>query len=104
MIDTETSRERQKRMTELLNAAFAPAQLNIEDESHLHVGHPGAASGGGHYQVRIVSSAFAGQSRVRRHQMVYQALGEMIDGDIHALGIIARTPDELATENGRSAV
>ena len=48
MIDTETSRERQKRMTELLNAAFAPAQLNIEDESHLHVGHAGAASGGGH--------------------------------------------------------
>ena len=96
MIDTETSRERQKRMTELLNAAFAPAQLNIEDESHLHVGHAGAASGGGHYQVRIVSSAFAGQSRVRRHQMVYQALGEMIDGDIHALGIIARTPNESA--------
>ena len=82
MIDTETSRERQKRMTELLNAAFAPAQLNIEDESHLHVGHAGAASGGGHYQ----------------------ALGEMIDGDIHALGITARTPDESATENGRSAV
>ncbi len=102
MTDIEKSRKRQERMCELLTAALAPERVTIDDESHLHVGHPGAASGGGHYQVRIVSDAFAGQSQVRRHQLIYQALGEMIDGEIHALGITAKTPQEAAAEKEQS--
>jgi len=104
MTDIETGRGRQERMHELLTAAFAPEHLTIEDESHLHVGHAGAAAGGGHYQVRIVSAVFTGQSRVRRHQLIYQALEEMIDGEIHALGISAKTPQETAAQTSGPTV
>ena len=104
MTDIEKGRGRQERMYKLLTAAFAPEHLTIEDESHLHVGHAGAASGGGHYQVRIVSAVFAGLSRVRRHQLVYQVLEEMINGEIHALGISAKTPQETAAQRSGSTV
>lgn len=83
------------RMRELLAAEFAPAQLDIVDESHRHVGHAGARGGHGHFRVRIVAATFAGQSQVKRHQRVYAALGEMMRNDIHALALETRTPDEL---------
>lgn len=98
MIDLETKAARKKRIIALLDAAFDPGELSVTDESHLHEGHPGAASGGGHYQIHIVSSAFEGQSRIQRHRAVYQALKDMLEGEIHALGIDAKTPDE---ERGR---
>jgi BolA protein len=77
-----------------LRDAFAPTYLDVEDESALHVGHAGAASGGGHYRVTIVSSAFAGKSRVARHRMVYDALRAFLPDQIHALAIAATTPEE----------
>ena len=77
-----------------LTAAFAPQHLVIEDESHRHKGHAGAAGGHGHFRVEIVSSAFAGQPPLARHRQVYAALGELMQTDIHALSVQARTPDE----------
>ena len=72
---------------ERLEAALAPEMLEIEDESHLHAGHEGARSGGGHFQVTIVSPAFEGQSLIARHRMIYEALGDAMHKEIHALGI-----------------
>lgn len=75
-------------------AVLAPTVLELHDDGARHVGHAGAASGGGHYLLTIVSERFVGQSRVARHRMVYDALGEMMRRDIHALAIDARTPTE----------
>jgi BolA protein len=77
-----------------LNAALAPVALDIEDESHRHAGHAGARDGRGHFRVRIVSAAFEGQSALARHRAVYAALGDLMQTDIHALAIDARTPEE----------
>ena len=77
-----------------LRAAFAPLELEIEDESHKHRGHAGAADGRGHFRVHIVSPAFAGKLSVQRHRMVYAALGDQMKTDIHALAIRAETPEE----------
>lgn len=84
------------RMRELLGAAFAPDALEVVDDSHRHVGHAGARGGQGHFSVDIVSAAFAGMGPVARHRAIYAALGSMMQADIHALAIRARTPDEAA--------
>lgn len=76
-------------------AGLEPDLLEIHDESAEHAGHAGAQSGGGHYQVLIVSRRFQGQSRVTRHRMVYEALGAMMQQQIHAVAITALTPEEL---------
>ncbi|MDD5034298.1 MAG: BolA family transcriptional regulator [Methylococcaceae bacterium] len=78
-----------------LAEAFEPTVLDIQDDSQSHAGHAGAAeSGGGHFYATIVASAFEGKTLVRRHQSVYEALGEMMRADIHALSIKAFTPAE----------
>jgi BolA protein len=74
---------------------LAPESLNLEDESSLHAGHAGAASGGGHYRLTIVSPRFAGLSSVARHRLVYESLGDLMKGPVHALAITALTPEEL---------
>ncbi len=74
---------------------LAPESLNLEDESSLHAGHAGAASGGGHYRLTIVSPRFAGLNSVARHRLVYESLGALMKGPIHALAITALTPEEL---------
>lgn len=86
-----------ERIRAALTAAFAPQHLVIEDESHLHVGHAGAATGRGHFRVEIVAAAFAGQPAVARHRQVYAALAGLMQSDIHALSVQARTPDEIST-------
>lgn len=83
-----------ERIRDCLQQAFAPQELLLEDESHLHAGHAGAATGRGHFRLRIVAAAFEGQSAVARHRQVYAALGEMMQTDIHALAITARSPSE----------
>lgn len=85
---------RMEKMRELL-AVLEPSHLEIMDESHLHAGHEGARSGGGHYTLDIVSTQFAGKATLARHRMIYSALGEMMKHDIHALNIKAYTPQEL---------
>lgn len=75
-------------------AALQPTALEVVDDSHQHAGHEGARDGRGHFTVRIVSPVFAGKAPLARHRTVYAALGEMMQTDIHALVIEARTPDE----------
>jgi BolA protein len=77
-----------------LSAALAPVALDVEDESHRHIGHAGARDGRGHFRVRIVSAAFEGRPPLARHRAVYAALGDYMQTDIHALAIDARTPEE----------
>ena len=77
-----------------LEAALSPSLLVVTDDSHKHAGHAGARDGRGHFNVAIVSDAFAGKAPLARHRAVYAALGEMMQTDIHALAIDARTPDE----------
>jgi len=78
----------------LLRAALSPSHVHVHDDSAAHAGHAGAASGGGHYNVLIVSERFAGHSRVARHRMVYDALRELFPVQIHALAVIAHTEQE----------
>ena len=77
-----------------LQQRFAPLELEVQDDSAAHAGHVGARDGRGHFSVRIVAPAFAGHGRLERHRMIYAALGEMMQQDIHALSISARSPDE----------
>ena len=82
-----------------LQQALAPERLEITDDSHLHAGHAGAASGGGHFSVNVVSSRFQGCSTLARHRLVYQAVSDMMPGEIHALSIRARAPEEEPSTN-----
>jgi BolA protein len=75
-------------------AALSPESISIEDESAQHVGHAGAAGGGGHYRLTIVSPRFSGQPLQARHRMIYDALGPLMRREIHALKISAYAPGE----------
>ena len=75
-------------------ATLEPLSLSLDDESHHHAGHAGAQAGGGHFQLKIISQQFRGLSRVARHRLVYQTLGDLIHTRIHALAIEALTPEE----------
>lgn len=88
--------DRLARMRERLLATFSPLECQLEDESHLHAGHAGAASGAGHYRLRLVSARFEGLNRVARHRLVYDCLRDMMHSEIHALNIIAVAPSEVA--------
>ena len=79
------------RITRRLTEAFAPDELQVVDESHLHKGHAGHRPGGeSHFRVKITSAAFQGKSRLSAHRMVYDALAEEIAGGVHALAIEAK--------------
>lgn len=78
-------------------AALAPVRSELIDDSARHAGHPGARGGGGHYRLLIVSPAFAGQGRLARQRMVYDALGDLMQSAIHALSVRALTPEEAAS-------
>ena len=86
--------ERAERIRERLEAEFAPQHILVKDQSYLHAGHAGAQDGKGHFDVRIVAEAFRDKNRMQRHRMVYAALGELMEDEIHALSIRAQTPDE----------
>jgi BolA protein len=83
------------RIRELLTAALAPSILELTDESALHAGHAGAASGGSHFRVKIVSPRFEGQRLVMRHRLVYDSVHDMMHTEIHALAITALAPSEV---------
>lgn len=76
----------------VLEAAFAPTVLEVQDDSHRHIGHAGARDGRGHFSVRITSAAFAGMTPLARHRAIYAALGGLMETDIHALAIRADAP------------
>ena len=86
--------QRVERIRTLLTDALTPQSLEVADDSHKHAGHAGARAGQGHFSVDVVSTAFAGKLPLARHRLVYAALDEMMQADIHALSIRARTPDE----------
>jgi BolA protein len=98
----EPSKEnRFERIRALLAEALSPSVLELVDESHMHAGHAGAASGGSHYRLTIVAPAFAGLNLVRRHRLVYDSVHLMMQHEIHALAITAMTPEELAAKTPR---
>lgn len=68
--------------------------VEVEDQSHLHVGHAGAASGGGHFDVLVISERFTGLNTLARHRLVYDAMGDAMKTEIHALSIKTYTPKE----------
>jgi BolA protein len=90
-----TANARVERIRTLLTEALAPSVLEVGDDSHLHVGHAGAASGGGHFSVKIVAERFEGLRLVSRHRLVYDAVQVMMHADIHALAITAVAPSEV---------
>ncbi len=73
-------------------AVLEPLELEVEDESHLHVGHAGARDGRGHFRVRIVSNHFSGLRPLQQHRLVYDAVGSLMQTDIHALTIASEAP------------
>lgn len=92
-----TNDSRVERIRQALQEALAPTLLEVGDDSHLHAGHAGAASGGGHYSVKIVSERFEGLRLVMRHRLVYDAVRAMMHTEIHALAITAIAPSEAST-------
>jgi BolA protein len=88
------NQDRIKRFEADLRNAFQAIELKFEDESHLHAGHAGAASGGGHFKLTIVTPEFEGLNTVARHRAIYAALNNHFPTEIHALTIQAFTPSE----------
>jgi len=89
-------------LEEILRQGLDPVHLVVEDESARHVGHVGAAGGGGHFRALIVSAAFRGQNQVARQRTVYALLGDAMQTKIHALALRTLTPEEWEqTEGGR---
>lgn len=88
--------QRVEAIRERLQQSLSPQSVEVIDESHKHVGHAGAKDGRGHFMVNVVADAFADKSLIQRHRMVYAAMGSLMETDIHALSINARTPDEAA--------
>ena len=81
--------KRTARIEALLTEAFSPDHILVKDQSHLHAGHAGSSDGRGHFEVIIVAHSFAGQSRIECHRLIYDALGQLMNTDIHALSIRA---------------
>jgi len=82
------------RIRDRLHAAFQPTRLDVVDDSHRHAGHPGVRDGRGHFTVVIVSAVFAGMGKLERHRAVYEAVGDLMATDIHAMSIHAFAPGE----------
>jgi len=89
---------RSARIESILSDVFSPDELLVKDQSHLHAGHAGAKDGRGHFEVMIVAEAFRNRSRIECHRLVYDALGQLMTTDIHALSIRASaTKPDLST-------
>ena len=89
-----TSEPRDRVIERLLREALTPEEIQVKDQSHLHAGHAGAQDGRGHYEVTIVAEAFSNTRPLARHRMIYDALGTLLESDIHALRVKAYTPSE----------
>jgi len=79
-------------MRERLKAAFTPLILEIEDQSARHAGHAGAANGGGHFSIRMISAAFEGLGPLQRQRLVYDELSDLMKHEIHALSMVLLVP------------
>ena len=83
-----------ERIESTLRQALSATEVQVIDESDLHAGHAGAASGGGHYRVTVVSPLFSGKNPVQRHRLVYAALADDMQQAIHALALTTLAPHE----------
>ena len=81
-----------QRIERALRSALDASEVHVEDESAHHAGHAGAAAGGGHYRVTVVSPRFEGKTQVQQHRLVYAALGDAMGSSIHALALTTRRP------------
>ena len=86
--------QRLQKIQARLEVIFQPQLCKLTDESALHAGHAGAASGGGHYRLLLVAENFQGKSRLIRQRLVYDCLRDMIPSDIHAIAMVTLTPAE----------
>ena len=86
--------QRAERIKAMLEERFSAARVSVHDDSARHAGHAGSRDGGGHFIVEIESEDFSGRSRLERHRLVYQALAPMLPREIHALNIVAVSPDD----------
>ena len=91
-----TATERIERLRAALQA-LEPTRVEVEDDSHRHRNHAGAADGRGHFKVKVISAHFEGKTRLKRHQLVFAAVGDLMKTDVHALQVEALTPDEADT-------
>ena len=89
------SKKRAAMVRERLYQDLGAEFVEVDDQTHLHAGHSGAAAGGSHFEVVVISKAFEGLATLARHRLVYQAVGDAMTQDIHALSIKAYTPDEV---------
>ena len=87
--------QRLQAIRQRIEDALSPEDLSVEDEGHLHVGHEGAKDGRGHFRVMVVSESFDGLTMIQRHRAIYDAMGELMTTDIHALAIDAYSSKEL---------
>jgi BolA protein len=87
------------RLRERLRDGLAAEHVEVADESDAHAGHPGAAGGGGHYEVIVVSARFVGHDPLARHRLVYEAVGDLATAGVHALTISAFTPEEWGSRS-----
>lgn len=85
---------RAERVKAMLEQRFPSARVSVQDDSARHAGHAGSRDGAGHFIVEIVSEDFSGRSRIERHRLVYQALAPMLPREIHAVNIVAVSPDD----------
>ena len=86
---------REERLRATLTTAFSPTSLDVIDDSARHAGHAGAAVGGEtHYTVRMVSEAFAGQSKVARSRAVHDLFSAEFRDGLHAISLSLRSPSE----------
>ncbi|HEA26049.1 MAG TPA: BolA family transcriptional regulator [Ectothiorhodospiraceae bacterium] len=76
---------------ESLEKTFSPSSLEIIDDSHMHAGHA-SAGGAGHFTVKITAEVFVGKMPLQRHRMIFAALDELMQSEIHALTIEANAP------------
>ena len=94
---------RAARIEALLFETFAPCVCQLTDESAAHAGHAGAASGGSHFRLRLISARFEGLARINRQRLVYDCLRDMMVSEIHALAMITEAPSELSTTGADEA-
>lgn len=85
------STERERQIRQRIDESLKPESLQLIDDSHMHVGH---GAKGGHYSIKVVAEAFAGKAMLQRHRLVYDAVGDLMASEIHALSIDAKTPAE----------
>lgn len=93
--------DRETLLRDRLQQALAPLHLEIEDESEHHRGHSGAAAGGGHFRIVVVSAAFRDRPLIERQRAVHAALGELLRAEVHALTLSTFTPEEWASRRSQ---